>query len=345
MSELGGVVERLFERSRAIADADQHVITLGVAGCAIRVVSAGPAMLDFVLPAFAHLERLADDVAPDLTVTTWDSRSTGEPYPDLPLVDVGPLATGIVTAPGLLMSYYSVGRAMSVLDRTADQAMFVVDDASSLPPWERPSPLRTILSWWFMDRGMLLAHAAAVSTDDGAALLVGPSGSGKSSTALACLAGGMGYLGDDYVLIDLATNEVWSLFGSAKLVADHLMQNPGLMTSDGVIVHEAKAVKHYGWPSTEFPERARLRAPIRALVLPTVTRGPECRLVPSTAARALLALAPSTMFQSPALKETAFSLSTDLVRRFSPFRLELGEGVEQVPAMLAKLIRLGVERA
>ena len=344
MSELKAVAERLFERSRTIAAADPRVITLAVAGCVIRVVSAGPAMLDFIRPGFAHLERAPDDVPADLTVTVWDATSTGENYPNLPLVDVGPLATGIVTAPGLLMSYYSVGRAMSVLDRNEDQALFIVDDAATLPPWERPSPLRTILSWWFMDRGTLLAHSAAVSTDDGAALLVGPSGSGKSSTSLACMAGGMGYLGDDYVLIDLATNEVWSLFASGKLVADHLVRNPGLMTSDGVIVHEVKSVKHYGWPSTEFPDRARLRAPIRALVLPTVTRGPECRLLPSTPARALLALAPSTMFQSPALKERAFALSSDLVRRFSPYRLELGEGVERVPAMLAELIRQGSER-
>jgi len=298
-------------------------------------------MLDLIRPAFAHLAQLEDDVPADLTITMWDAESTGERYPDFRLPEVGPLATGMLTSPEVLMSYSTVERTITVLDRVNNEAAFIVNDVPSIPPWERPCPLRTLFSWWFIDRGLLLAHSAAVSTDDGAALLVGPGGSGKSSTAMACLAGGMGYLGDDYVVVDLERNEVWSLYGSAKLVEAHLERNPGLMVSDGTIVHEAKAVKRYGWPALEFPERVRLHAPIGAMVLPVVTRGPECRLLPSTSARALLALAPSTMFQSSALKEGAFALSSALVRRFVPYRLELGEGVERVPGMLAELIAAG----
>lgn len=344
MTTLHSEVAELLERSRRIASADRQRFTFGIAGCRIRITSAGPAMLDLVRPALAHLDQLDDNGPADLAITLWDAESAGEQYPDLPLPAVGPLATGMLMAPEFFMSYSTAERTITVLDRINHEAAFIVNDVPSVPPWERPCPLRTLFSWWFIDRGLLLAHSAAVSTDDGAALLIGAGGSGKSSTAMACLVGGMGYLGDDYVLVDLENNEVWSLYGSAKLVEAHLERNPGLMTTEGAIVHEAKAVKRYGWPAREYPDRVRLHAPIGALVLPVVTRASECRLLPSTAARALLALAPSTMFQSSALKEAAFALSSALVRGSTPYRLELGDGVERVPDMLAELIAAGVRQ-
>jgi hypothetical protein len=317
---------------------NRWVVTLGVAGHAVRLEAAGSALLEFVQPAFAHLPRLRDDIPADLTVHMWDSASTGEPYPDLGLPEVERLAAGVLTAPGTVLAYNSFEQGLSLFDRTSNEAFYVVGDSALLPPWEHPCPLRNILSWWLMGQGMVLAHSAAVSTDDGAALLIGPGGSGKSSTALACLAAGMGYLGDDYVIIDPTTRTVWSLFSSAKLVVAHHDRYPELMTAGATIHHEARDDKRYGWPAIEFPDRVRLSAPIRTVVLPVVTRGPRCRLLPSTPGRALMALAPTTMFQSFALKQDIFDLCSKAVQPFRAHRLELGEGADAVPAMLSRLI-------
>lgn len=338
------VVSGLFERSRRIVAQDRYELGIIIAGHRIRIAGAGPAMVERIRPAFAHLPQFADGLSADLTVYLWDTASTGEPYPELGFPEVERHATGVLASAGALLAYSSVERTITASNRVTNEAVMIAGDAGLLPAWERPCPLRTLFSWWFVDHGKLLAHSAAVSTDEGAVLLVGPGGSGKSSTALACVAAGMGYLGDDYVLIDPQTQTVWSLYSSAKLVAEHLDNNPGLMTADGMIQHEGIAPKQYGWPGLEFPDRMRLSAPIRAVTLPVVTRGPECRLVASTPARALLALAPTTMFQSTAVREEAFRLSSDVVRPYAPYRLELGEGVDRVPGLLRDLIAAGGTR-
>ena len=341
MSGLEAAVRELLERSRSVVLADPISITLGVAGTRIRLMSAGPAMLDFVRPAFAHLPILDEETAADLTVWLWDTESTGEKPLELPLPPIEDEAVGVVNAEDILLSYRRVEKSMSFLQRSTNEAFFIAEAAGSIPEWARPQPLRHLLSWWFCDRGLLLAHSAAVSTPDGAALLVGPSGSGKSSTALACLSAGMGYLGDDYVIVDPAKREVWSLYSSARLVAEHHDRYPHLMTSDSTTSGEPGVIKRIGWPGVEFADRVSLWAQARAFVLPTVTRGPECRLLPSTAARALLALAPTTLFQAVALKKKVFELSSAAVRPFLPIRLELGHGVESVPAQLSELIASG----
>lgn len=343
MSAVDEAVYRLVERSRGIVGSSPSVVSLGVAGKCIRLIAAGSPMLDFVGPAFAHLPRLADDLPADLTVYLWDAETTGEAYPSLPLPAVEQAAHGVTALDDVIVSYRSIERSISLLLRSTSEAFFVVGSLDVYQDVLRTAPLRELLSWWFTDQGKLLAHSAAVSTGEGAALLVGPGGSGKSSTALACLAAGMGYLGDDYVIVDPESLEVWSAFSSAKLVEEHHQHHPHLMTSDSTTANQPGPLKRIGWPGVEFSDRVAHRADIRALVLPVVTRGPECRLLPSTTSRALLALAPTTVFQAQALKQRAFELAAQVVQPFQPYRLELGEGAEQVPAMLARLIAAGRE--
>jgi len=341
VNDARAAVTGLFERSRRLAEQDPHATTILVAGHRIRFVSAGPAMSHFIGPAFAHLPRATDDGPADLTITMWDAATTGEPYPELRLPEVEPMAAGLLDAPDLLLSYYSSPRLLSALDRHTHEALFIAETVDAMPPWERPAPLRALLSWWFTGRGKLLAHAAAVATDDGAVLLIGPGGSGKSSTSLICMAGGMGWLGDDYVVIDPSNRVVSSLYGSAKLVVAHHAHLPDLMRTDGTIRHAHLDDKNFGFPAIESPERVCLEATTRAVVLPVVTRGPRCRLVRTTTSRALLALAPSTIFQGRVQRAEVFELSRQVVQPFQPYRLELGEGTEALPAMLSELLATG----
>lgn len=344
VSDAEHVIRSLIERSQRIAERDGRSETLLVAGHRIRLRCAGPALLGHIGPALAHLSRVGDDEPADLTVTLWDSATTGEPYPDLQLPEIPPNATGTFATPDLLMEYHCVPRSMVVLDRSNDRAVFITESVDGLPRWERTAPLRTLFGWWFADHGVLLAHAAAVSTDDGAAVLIGRGGSGKSSTSLVCMAAGMGWLGDDYVLIDPVRRTVSSLFGSAKLTAEHHDRNPRLLRPEGSIHHEGLDEKRYGFPATELPDRVCLESEIRAVVLPVVTHGPDCRLVVTTPAQALLALAPTTVFLGGALSAEVFALSRDAVAPFVPHRLELGAGVEAVPTMLRSLIAEGGPR-
>lgn len=327
----------------ALARTAPHTLTFCVGGSTIRFRAAGPALLRCFETAFTHLPRAGDDVRADLTVLMWDTASSGQPLPDL-----GGLLERAVdgTAPVLhdadrSFVYHAYERAVSYLDAGRGLAVYAAADVNTLPPWDRPAPLRTLLTWWFARQGMLLAHGAAVGTDAGAVFVTGAGGSGKSTTALACLAAGLGYLGDDYVLLDPERQVVWSVYGSAKLLPDHLARFPGLMDPEPARPSDPPDTKRVGWPAIERPGSMLLSAPIRALVCPTVTRGPECRLVPTPMSRSFMAIAPFTMFQIPGDRKIAFDLSLRIVRGLRAYRLELGEGMERVPDMIRSLIERG----
>jgi hypothetical protein len=337
-------VQSLFDRSREIAARYEQTETLLLGGHRIRLQFAGPPLQHHIGPALAHLPRVGNDEPAELTITLWDAATTGEAYPDLNLPEVGANVTGTLRAPGLLMTYRSSPRSMIVLDRRTNQAVFIAESVEGLPPWERPAPMRSLLGWWLVDQGKLVAHAAAVATEEGAALLIGRGGSGKSSTSLVCMAAGMGWLGDDYVILDPARRTVSSLFGSAKLTSDHHDRHPELLRPQGSIHHAGLAEKRFGFPATDLPERVCLESDVRAVVLPVVTNGPECRLHKTTTAKALLALAPTTIFLGGALSTEVFALAREAVAPYEPYRLELGAGVEEVPQMLSQLIAEGRPR-
>jgi len=58
-----------------------------------------------------------------------------------------------------------------------------------------------LFSRWASASGMILLHAAAVGIDGKGVLIVGRSGSGKSTFSVSCLAAGLDFVSDDYVLL------------------------------------------------------------------------------------------------------------------------------------------------
>lgn len=311
----------------------------------IRLIGAGPELVDRIAPAFAHLPARGERVEADLTVLLWDSRSTGVALPDLAptRLTIGDPVTPILADADRSFVFHAFEGAVSYLDRPGRTAVYAVEDAGRLPPWERACPLRALLTWWFLPRGLLLLHGAAVGHADGVVLLAGPGGAGKSTTALACLAAGMGYLGDDYVLVDpspvgAATPTVWSVYGSAKLAPEHLARFPGLLTAEPPAPGDPPDAKAVGWPARSRPDSVVTRAPLRAIALPLVAGGPTSTLVPVPASRALLAIAPPTMFQTPGDRPATFRLASELSQQVPSHRLELGTDVRALPALLHALL-------
>lgn len=344
MSTTATQLARLVDSAEsAIARSVPHTRTFTVGGSTIRLVSAGPSLMRCFETAFTHLPTVTEEAPVDLTVLMWDTASSGEPLPDLGglLERAMDGTTPVLHDAEHSFVYHAYERAVTYLDAGRGLAVYAAAEVSTLPPWDRPAPLRTLLTWWFARRGLLLAHGAAVGTDRGAVFITGAGGSGKSTTALACLADGLGYLGDDYVLLDPERQEVWSVYGSAKLVPAHLERFPGLMTPEPTRPTDPPDTKRVGWPALERPDSMLLSAPIRALVCPTVTRGPECRLVPTPMSRSFMAIAPFTMFQIPGDRKVAFDLSLRIVRGLRAYRLELGNGMDRVPDMIRVLIENG----
>jgi hypothetical protein len=169
-------------------------------------------------------------------------------------------------------------------------------------------------------------------------LLCGAGGSGKSTTAVACLLAGLDYAGDDYVLLSLDGERprAHSLYATAKVPGESLRLLDELQVSDeqrlnlddGKVVLDARDLG---------PDRLVDRLQIDALVLPRVG-SEETRLRPARGAEALRALAPSTIYQAPYDGGAAMEPLTALARSVPSYVLELGGHAVKVPELVAGLL-------
>jgi hypothetical protein len=332
-----------------------------LAGAAVRFRSPHPEMLRRLCRAFEHLELADPAAAPDLSVNLWDSAS-GAPPPPLP-------HTGDEEAPGaffyfsneLLRAGFQLGTsgdarvlevyseaptpALTVLEQAATRAWYWVADADRIPYWEQATPLVYLLDWWLRDRGLHMLHAGAVGTSAGGVVLVGKSGSGKSTTALSSLDSDLVYAGDDYVGVSLGSQpEVHSLYSSGKLMQNHVERLPFLL--DALANRERLAVeKAVVYANEQWPERISPRFPLRAVVIPRVTAGlVEAKTFEASPAEAFRALAPSTVFQTHTRGQDSLVRARRLLETVPSYVLELGSDIASIPRAIGDLVEtLGEE--
>ncbi len=322
-SAAGGSVERSFM----------------VAGYPVRLRFAGPALVPRIARALAHLS-VANDIEPELTIYLGDAASTG-----MDLTPFSGLAGGTPTKAGWI-HLGNRGRArfqpafnmLNLLDLTLDVGMFWVADARELPYWETSSPLRYIFHWWMGCHARQLVHAGAVGTRAGGVLLVGKAGSGKSTTALLCLESQLEFAGDDYQLISLQPFPfAFSLYNSAKLEPENLERFPHLRptvaNADRMV--EEKAIVFI---SESHPDKVSPGFPVRAVLVPRVTHHRETRVIPTSPASALAALAPSTIFQLRDPGHLALETMAQLLEQVPSFSLELGTDLPEIPGVISRLL-------
>ena len=103
---------------------------------------------------------------------------------------------------GVAVVHRDLSDAVTVVDWGERAVLCRVPACDAIPWWERAAPLRVALSWALRGPSRPLVHAGAVGDDRGVVVLAGARGSGKTTVALAALADGLQYLGDDYVLLD-----------------------------------------------------------------------------------------------------------------------------------------------
>lgn len=224
---------------------------------------------------------------------------------------------------------------IEAVDPSGRRAIAVLPDPEALAPHELASPLRACLLRLVDRPGVRFLHAGAVVGGGGAALLVGSSGSGKSTLALACLDAGLGYLGDDYVAIDQGGRHgaaVYSVYTSAKLDA-------GALDRLGDAFSDA-AIKAAPGPKQALCLRGRrvlTRAGLAAIVVPSIG-GDQTRLDSVSPARALLAMAPSTMIQHPGRDAGALTEMRDLVTSTPCWRLAMDNDLVAAATAVGELL-------
>jgi len=204
-----------FERSaelygRAAKARGEIVRTFRVADLRVRLRFAGAALVDQVVPALAHLHEEGEGER-DLEVRLWDSASTGVEMAPPPCNRRNFTNRGDIwgfDSRRYLSAFHYGDFSVNLMDAENHDAVYWVRDAARLPFWVNASPLRSILHWRLAKAGMQLVHAAVIGTDDGAVVIPGRGGSGKSTTALLSVRHGLRYLSDDYAAVRLDPEHV-----------------------------------------------------------------------------------------------------------------------------------------
>jgi hypothetical protein len=320
----------------AMTGSDFSAHHLDLAGVPVLLEFANERTRSLLLPALRHLEDPPSAAPqPDVVLQVWDSNSTGVPMPPPPVPRHDFTHRGDIAGFGTsrqLVAFHWHDFSVCLLDRDAGRGVLWVQDPGNMPYWSRSAPLRTLLHWVLMDRGMHLVHAAMVGDAHSGVLLVGGGGSGKSSTAIRCLADGMTYLGDDYVAVATDPPRAYSLYSTAKLyVGDPRPAGRPLMSP---APNDEKVVLELGEHDTQL----RRRLPISAIATLRFCEQDESDLEEVDSATLMTAAIFTTLAQLPHAGAPLHRLMQDLVAQVATMRVRLGRDPDSVVSAIREIV-------
>lgn len=100
---------------------------------------------------------------------------------------------------GRVLLWHHAGCGVTVTDTTIELGAMLPEESTTWRTFRQL--LAEAISAWFADRSLFLLHAAALGRDGRCLLALGPTGAGKSTTAIAALASGWDVYSDDLVVI------------------------------------------------------------------------------------------------------------------------------------------------
>jgi hypothetical protein len=325
-----GVVERFFD----------------VAETVVRIAFAGDNLARVLVPALSHLE-IPPSPSPDVTFHVWDSRSTGVAMADPPsalaaFTDRGEI-WGMDSA-RIRSAFHWTEYSVNLMNTDTKTGIYWIRTADALPYWTKAAPLRTLFHWWLDGNRCQLLHAAAIGRDGSGILITGRGGVGKSTTALTCLAAGMQYVSDDYLIARFEPSPcAFSLYCTAKVNADQVERFPEFraMVANSASLGDEKAVLYL------YPECARSISKslsLKAALTPRIASQIRTEVVPTSKLALQRAAAFTTMSQLPHASRRTYEFIERLVAELPSFELVLGSARDGVATVLDDLLTTPNER-
>lgn len=299
-----------------------------VAGCVARLTIDDAVEPRLVAP-LVNLPPCADAVDPDLEITI--EPLDEDQASDLALAELSPTGMLESSADGRVVRHRQP-HCVSQLDRER-RRIHARLRTSGEPASFTARPLQSLLSIVCADRGGDLVHAALVSRGGQGALIVGPGGAGKSTTAVAALLDGWDYLGDDCVAIERRDGAFIGspVYASACLDPKHLATFAPSLTAEHADPGEKSMV------ALRLSARQAAHAAIRAIILPRVSGGNAIVVDRRDAKAALLALAPTSILRRAVPAAAMLARLRALVASAPCYALEMGPP-ERIGAHLRELV-------
>lgn len=312
---------------------DPTTVTISLGGLILRLEGHG-SILPRLYPALSH-HKVVDGVdrAPDLTIRVWDLTVTATP-PALPGEVFQLQGDHDLGGPDgeVRIRYDWPQRVVQAWDAETRSAWWVAEDPTTLAWWEEAAPLRPVLAWWLTANDRYLAHGAALAIDGRAALLVGPGGSGKSTTALRSQRAGIDFLGDDYCLVGPAHTGL-AAAGNGAPTPYHvgsLYRTVKLRPVDGPAFEAGLTRNEQGRKIVLSIDGARggslvLGAELVGIAAVEIGGGPTTEFMPDLPGQVLKALAPTTFEQLPGVGGRSLRAFGAMLRSVPTGVLRLGD--------------------
>jgi hypothetical protein len=299
-----------------------------IAGHPVRVRTVGGRLAAVIDESWRHLGTPPPpgSATRTLHVDLWDAQETQVPAAVLPVaIDPSERFAFRVSADRRFVAHGWPG-VLSLLDRRGDHVVGCVADAAWLTPQARGRLVEPLLLVWLRDRSVQLVHAGLVARGPQGLLLLGRSGTGKSTAAIACARAGFAFLGDDKIALGLRPEGAYeghSLTGVAYLEPCQLARFPDLAPwgLEGPVGGDRKVLLRLGCvPAVHLAAGG----PIQALAIVRIGDSGDGGLRPASRRDALLAAGLSTVLQLPIDQPRALPALGDLVRRVPAYWLDLG---------------------
>jgi hypothetical protein len=286
-----------FEKALGSAGKDCGELSFSLSGVPTRLQIAGGALARRVIRPFRHLAMDDQSAKPKLRIDLWDETETGIGC-DGCAVDESISTWGEwQCSPDGRFLIHHRRTAFEIYDREQQRILGWSVGPLHVSHHERGRPLLRLLMQWHRDNGLHLIHAALVASAGLGVLMVGKSGSGKSTTALLCALDGMDFLSEDFLALGRSSDGSYtgySIFASAKLHPDHLLRFPRLreIALGPEHVEDDKSLLFLeDVPGVGIASHVQ----IGAVVAPRVADASNCRVTRISSGEALMQLAPSTL--------------------------------------------------
>lgn len=322
------------EYSRTAARSGESSAFLSLDGnlICLRMAEDGPGRL--LMPSLSGCAVSEPQGKPDITIYLW--RQELDRYPALAHLRQIRDKVSVANRATAHLLYNPAGEILSFIDTDSREAFYCTGDPGALPDYEICTPMRMLLHWCCFRFGLIFVHAAAVEHMGRGALLIGRGGSGKSTTALACLLHGLGFTGDDYVAIAPGNPpRALSLYRGCKLTEEMLPRFPSLRRLEAEVNHTGD--KHVILLRPESGVLLR-ETPVETVLQCVVTRGKNTCFRSSAPLTALMEMATSTVLQTQGGGEYTLRGLTEFMRTQSPYILELGTDFEEIAESMKRFL-------
>lgn len=248
--------------------------------------------------------------------------------------------TSGLAAHGLRAAYDAGHSTWDIYDPARGLGVRAMQATTLRPPWEPSFPLRLLLHWAARDprRGMI--HAGTLGNRGYGVFLVGAGGSGKSGTTLSGILHGLTSVGDDYVAVSSPGTIIEALPVLRRMKQDvaglrRLGLEAGKGALDGPPNWQGKV--EFDFEALAAGARAE-RLTMTAILMPHIARAPSSSFRPATAKEAMIAMAPSSLFQLHGSWREDFGLIASVARTLPAFHLDLSEDPKEIAAAIRSFL-------